>query len=180
MTTSQHDEIRNFVSFGPDDAAALMGLADMVQTRGAAITDHFYEVLGANATTAPIIAGRVDALKKTHRAWLEALVRGGCDDAWFTMQAHVGQVHVRVGVPPMHVELTFSLLRKLLVDAIHESIGDTARAAAASTAVVKAVDMALATINLAYAEERLNRLCGFTGFSRKLIENCISKAARTS
>ncbi len=38
------------------------------------------------------------------------------------------------------------------------------------------LDIDLMVINFAYAAERIDRLCNFTGMSKKLIERCIEKS----
>ncbi|MFO0744973.1 MAG: protoglobin domain-containing protein [Myxococcota bacterium] len=176
MSKALYSEMKSFIGFDAEDEANLTALQGVIAKHGARITDAFYATLEANETTAALIAGRVDRLKATHARWMGAMVGGDYGDAWFEQQERVGNVHVQMGISPFHVELTFSLLRDNLIDAIARE--EPARAAALSRSAVKALDMSLALINHAYAEERLNRLAGFTGFSRKLIETCINKKAK--
>ena len=44
--------------------------------------------------------------------------------------------------------------------------------------LVKVLDLDLMIINLAYGEERLERLSSFTGMSRKLLERCVTQAKK--
>ncbi|MCA9493343.1 MAG: hypothetical protein KC621_25605, partial [Myxococcales bacterium] len=62
--------------------------------------------------------------------------------------------------------------------AVFAEMEDRAQAIACSQALLKLLDLDLLIINLAYGEERLERLTAFTGFSRRLIENCINKAKK--
>ena len=178
MSNPLYDEIRAFIGFGPEDHANLKALAPVIEKRGAGVTSYFYAILGGNPTTAALIEGRVDRLKPTHSRWMGGLVAGDYGDTWFDAQVRIGQVHVAMGISPLHVELTFGILRDKLGEAVHEEIADAASAAAYSRSMVKALDISLALVNHAYAEERLHRLSNFTGFSRKLIENCINKTAK--
>lgn len=173
MSPEMFSEVKGFVGFGAADEGRLKELVPIIEKHGADVTRRFYDVLLANPTTAPIVDGRVDLLKGTHAQWMKNVVNGPWDDNWFQAQIRIGHVHVKQGVPPLHVELTFSLLREFVAEAIRTERGGDAVEHVSS--FVKILDMALAMVNLAYAEERLDRLSAFTGFSRKLIENCINK-----
>lgn len=178
MTHALYKEIETFLSFSPDDVSNLTALAPVMAKNGAAVTDHFYQVLGQNPTTAALIDGRVDQLKQTHTRWMKTLTTGSFDDAWYDAQVRIGHVHVAMGISPLHVELTFSLLRNELSKVVNNDVSDPTRAASLFRSLTKALDMSLALVNHAYAEERLNRLSAFTGFTRRLIENCINKKAK--
>lgn len=180
MTRTLFTEIQDFLSFGDDDRRLLLAMAPIIERHGADITAAFYAVLGRNPTTRALIEGRVDRLKATHQRWMSSLVSGDYGDAWSDSQIRIGNVHVMLGISPLHVELTFSLLRDNLLAAVRQEVADGATCLASQRALVKVLDMSLALVNHAYAEERLNRLSGFTGFSRKLIENCINKTARAA
>lgn len=180
MTTSQRFlEMKAFLAFDAADEANLRAAAASVAAHGRRVTDEFYATLQSHPATAPIIDGHVETLKRTHGRWMTSLVCDPIDDAWYEAQRRIGHVHVQRGIPPFYVELTFGLLREKLAAAIALDAGaDVARATAVSRSLVKALDMSLAIVNEAYAEERLDRLSAFTGFTRKLIENCINKTAK--
>jgi len=178
MSAALFQEIREFVAFSAVDEANLTTLKPVIEKHGAAITRRFYDVLGNNPTTSALIEGRVDRLKTTHSSWLTALVGGDWGEGWFEAQIRIGHVHVKLGISPLHVELTYSLLRSYIIEAIREEIDDAQVASDCARSVVKGLDMSLALVNHAYADERLNRLSGFTGFSRKLIENYINKSPK--
>ena len=178
MNSERYQEMKTFLSFDATDIANLAAVAEVVKKHGKRITDEFYETLGATPKTAAVIEGRIDKLKATHTKWMLALVTDDFGDAWFDYQRHIGQVHVREDIPPFFVELTFSLLRTKVAQAIAHEVTDAERACHLAQSVIKALDMALALVNEAYGEERLDRLTKFTGFSRKLIENCINRRPR--
>jgi heme-based aerotactic transducer len=173
-----YDEIRSFLGLSDADVENLAEVAPLVHEHGPGITDRFYQVLASNATTAAQIAGRVERLKRTHGEWMRSLVSGSIPDEWFDAQVRIGHVHVVVGVSPLHVELTYSLLRDAFTAMVLEHVSDRSRALSISQSLTKVLDISLALVNHAYAEERLRRLSAFTGFSRKLIENCIAQKPR--
>lgn len=166
--------MKEFIDFGDADIARLTSLGAVFQKRGAAITDGFYETLARYPATAKLIEGRVDALKATHHRYLAELFAGDYGEAYFQSRIRVGVVHVRIGLDPYFVEAVMSYLRTQGVLAIREELGQDSGSHVA--AYIKILDLDMLIINLAYGDERLNRLTRFTGMSRKLLETCIQRA----
>jgi len=168
-------ELKDFLSFGDEDAENLKALAPLFASHGAGLTDRFYEKLGEVPETAALIEGRVDALKRTHAVWMGELFSGDYGEEYFERRWKIGLTHVRVNVPPHYVEAVISFLRgeseKLLV----REIKDAELAAKRHASLLKILDIDLMVINLAYSAERVERLCNFTGMSKKLIERCIER-----
>lgn len=165
-------QLKEFIGFTADDAHNLRTLGPLFKQHGAAITDDFYTRLAANPDTAPLIAGRVDKLKQTHMRWMEDLFHGEYGDRYMEDRWHIGLVHVRVGIPPWWVEAVTSFLRSAGVGLISSTYPGP-EGAALCQSYLKILDMDLWLINLAYNDERLTRLCSFTGMSRKLMERCV-------
>lgn len=170
---SEFEAMKSFVDFNDADVANLKALAPLVESEGKAITDHFYETLGAVPETAKIIEGRVEALKSTHRRYMGEMVAGEYGESYFESRSKVGQVHVKMGIDPRFVEGVMSVIRTGILAALAESTGDAADLAAKAGSFIKLCDLDLAIINLAYNEERLDKFSEFTGMSRRLIENVI-------
>lgn len=169
------EQMKSFLEFGDGDAANLVRLAPVFEKHGPAITDQFYEILGRYPETARLLAGRVDALKTTHRRYLGELFAGDYGTTYFQNRMRVGQVHVKVGLDPYFVEAVMSFLRTAGLLAIRQELSDKAEADALTVSYLKILDFDLLIINLAYGEERLTRLTKFTGMSRKLLETCIAR-----
>ncbi len=169
-------DLKDFLGFGEEDAQNLKALAPIFATHGGALTDRFYEKLGTVPETAALVEGRVDALKKTHAVWMSELFSGDYGDAYFERRWKIGLTHVRVNVPPHYVEAVISFLRgeseKLLV----RELKDAGLVAERHASLLKILDIDLMVINLAYAAERVDRLCNFTGMSKKLIQRCIEQS----
>ena len=172
-----YDEAKSFVGFTTDDEANLVKLGPVFQERGPALTDAFYEKLLSVPETAKIIHGRVDALKQTHARWMEGLFAGDYGEEYFQSRLRIGLVHVRVGVLPRWCECVISVLRTGSHAILAETIQDNAELSRCYQSVVRILDLDLMIINLAYEDERLDRLSKFTGMSRKLLERCISRGA---
>ena len=127
-------------------------------------------------TTAALIEGRVDQLKATRAAWMGELFAGDYGEAYYNRRIRIGEAHVRIGLPPYFVEAVMNFIRTEGQLAIHAERPD--QAGPLTSSLLKILDLDLILINLAYAEERLNRVSAFTGMSRKLIENVINRAKK--
>lgn len=166
-------DLQRFVGFTDADAAALRALGPIFAVHGAALTDAFYARILGQPETAALVAGRLDQLKRTHMKWMAELFAGEYGAAYLNDRWRIGLAHVRVGVPPMWVEAVVSFLRTASLELIAREVEDEARRVACSQALIRLLDLDLAIINLAYGEDRLDRLSEFTGMSRKLIERCV-------
>lgn len=170
------DEMKRFYDFTDQDVANLGALAGAFAKHGGHITDSFYENLAKFPATLRLIEGRVDMLKATHGRWMNELFQGNYGEDYFNNRLRIGKAHVRIGLDPYYVEGVMSYLRSAGLMAIREEVSDGQRAAELTSSFLKILDIDLFIINLAYGEERLDRLAKFTGMSRKLLENCIRKS----
>lgn len=169
------EEMKAFLRFDDGDVANLRALRPLFDARGPAITDEFYARLGRVEETARLIEGRVDQLKGTHRRWMMELFDGDYGQSYYQNRLRIGQVHVKIGLGPWWVEGVMSFLRTAGGAAIAEAEPEASRCEALHGSLCKLLDLDLLVINMAYAEERLDRLTRFTGLSRRLIERCIIK-----
>ncbi|MDC0720334.1 protoglobin domain-containing protein [Nannocystis bainbridge] len=167
--------IQQFIGFDADDAARLRELAPLFAEHGSTLTDRFYAKLAADPEQSALIAGRVESLRQTHMRWLSELFAGDYGERYFDDRWRIGLAHVRVGVRPWWVEAVTSFLRSEGLALIEAHVADPERRAASARSLLKILDLDLMIINLAYADDRVDRLCRFTGMSRKLIERCIAQ-----
>lgn len=176
-TVDVFDEMKRFYGFTEGDAANLQAMAGLFAKHGGSITDGFYANMANFPATQRLIEGRVDTLKATHGRWMSELFHGTYGDAYFENRLRIGKAHVRIGLDPYYVEGVMSFLRCAGLMAIREEAPDAATAERWSNSLLRILDLDLFIINLAYGEERLDRLAKFTGMSRKLLENCIRRAS---
>lgn len=173
MHYERFEELKRSLKFDASDAANLQVLAPILSRYQQGITDYFYEILGQNQETAKLIAGRIDALKRTHGIWFQELFGGKYAEPYFESRWRIGMAHVRIGLSPHFVEMVMSIVRDKVLMALAKELPDSRELAAKYASVLKVLDLDLMVINLAYQEERLERLARFTGMKRVLIENVI-------
>ncbi len=173
-----YQEMAKLLEFSDADAANLVALAPVFEKHGEHITNHFYESLLAYPKTAAIIEGRVETLKGTHRRWMKELFAGEYGESFFNTHYRIGQVHVTHNINPEYVSAVTSVLRTYGRIAIFEELGNTEEAAQKADSLAKVLELGLLVINLAYADERVERITKVTGMSRKLIENLIKRGGK--
>jgi hemoglobin-like flavoprotein len=171
--TQMFAELKQFIGFTDADAANLRRLAPLFAEHGRAVTDAFYDRLTVHPDTSALIAGRVDRLKQTHARWLGELFAGDYGDAYLADRWRVGLTHVRAGIKPHWVDAVASILRAVGTELIARHVDDPDLRTASTQSYLRILDLDMMLIDLAYGEERLDRLSQFTGMSRKLIERCV-------
>ncbi|TNE91190.1 MAG: hypothetical protein EP330_05975 [Deltaproteobacteria bacterium] len=173
-----YNDMKEFIGFTAEDEVRLQALGPVFAKHGPGITDRFYDSLQAYPKTAKIVEGRVEALKSTHKQWMTELFAGEYGRPFFDRQYVIGQVHVVNNINPEFVEAVTSTLRTFGRLAVFEEMGSNDDAGLHSDSLAKILDLALMTINLAYADERIDRMSNVTGMSRRLIENLIKRGAK--
>ena len=181
-TSSQQafEAMAGFLGLGPADADRLTAFFPRIQGHLPGITDHFYALLGKEDQLAHFLEGKLDALKTTHLAWLEALFSGQYGAAFFERQLTVGKVHVRIALDSLWVDAVMNILRRDLLAAILETADSTEEALAVYGSLVKVMDLALMVINFAYNEHRLQLIHQVTGMPEALIERLIRVGVGTA
>ncbi|TQV62539.1 MAG: hypothetical protein FNT29_08095 [Halothiobacillaceae bacterium] len=141
-----------------DDQNVLASLAPALEPHLPAVADAFYALLLGDSQTAPYLDGRVDALKLTHQAWMKDIVSGKYDDAFMARQEKIGEVHVKVRVPPHFVASSMSHLRSALPSLIQQVEPDAARAGKAIKSLMQVLDLCHYLIDRKYSETLMDNL----------------------
>lgn len=166
------EDAKSMMDFTDKDAKRLREMGPIFAKHGPQITESFYAKLHTLPEASSIIQGREEALKSTHQSWMEGLFGGDYGSSYLENRMRIGLAHVRVNIPQYWVEYVMSILRVKCLEALQSEGGELVER---YSSLVKILDLDLLIINIAYAEERLDRLTNFTGMSRKLLERCIEK-----
>ncbi len=168
ITKQNFDKAKAFSRFEELYAPILPGLKNAIMEHQAEITDAFYDELSKDDVAAKTIAGRVDQLKASHKAWIEELFDGDYGDAYFERRYKIGEVHVKAKIEPYYVEVVTSFLRRAFAEKLAPEGSQAVQAALAI------LDLDAMIIIGAYHEDRMRRMSEVTGMNRNLLENLMS------
>lgn len=169
------DEAKLLSGLTAEDEATLRDLAGLIVPALDGVTDRFYTVLGNVPRTATFIEGRVEVLKKTHRAWLETLFTRNLDADYAQWMYQIGLVHVRVNLPVEFMTSGMSLVLRELLALVGGSSMDTEAKTRANAAIGSVCGFSQLVMQKSYDSGKLagevERVLKITGISRKLFDN---------
>ncbi len=102
MPAKVFHELKGFVRFGEVDERRLRALHPLAAPSFQAIAETFYARILDHEEASRVLQGGeslVGRLKVTLAAWLDTLLLGPWDDAYWEHRKRIGQVHVRIGMP---------------------------------------------------------------------------------
>ena len=171
---------RSFSALGEAESATLTGLAPLVVPRLDGVTDRFYERLQSIPEAAVFVEGRLDSLRRTHRAWLEKLFSGSYDAGYAAEMYRVGEAHVEVRLPLEFMAGATTLIMDALIEVLEDVCRDRDHLAESSRAVNAVLGYSLMIMQESYhatsLANQLTRFLRVTGMSRDLFNNLASSA----
>lgn len=162
MSSSNKDNnLETFFHIGglsQEDQDAMVRIAPAVLPYLPDMTNRFYDVLQNDPQTSPYIEGRLDMLKATHLAWMNDLFGGNYGEAFVQRQEKIGEVHVRVKVPPVFVAASMSFLRAAIPPIIAEHAPDHQEGVKAIASLLRLLDLCQYLIDRKYSEALMDNL----------------------
>jgi two-component system, NtrC family, sensor histidine kinase HydH len=153
------EELKRYVGFGPEDEAALRALHPVVSPHFRRISEVFYQrILEHEGARQSLIGGEssVGHLKITLQAWMDKLLTGPWDEAYFEQRARIGRLHVRIALPQHYMFAAMNVMRQELTEIIEEHWkGDAQQLHAARRAKGRILDLELAIMLHTYKEDYL-------------------------
>ncbi len=168
--------------FDAEDEQILLSDGHKLLPHLSKVTDQFYTELQQIPAAAPFLEGRVEALKATHKAWLESVFTGPYDAHFAARMHHVGEVHVRVKLPVEFMSSGTLLIKKHLVPILTQVYSDDALKLGQMMKAVNAVTgFCLIIMQESYQSsllaQELDKFMAITGISRALFNNLASAYA---
>ncbi len=142
------------------DAAQLLKVRPLVDTQLDALVDHFYELQTANPEVALLI-GDSDTLRRLRSAqhsYILDLFSGVYDVEYVNSRLRIGMIHKRIGVEPRLYLSAISMLRRMLVDVVRESIKDEKERAATIDALQKLIMFDISLVVDTYIRSMLSEI----------------------
>jgi len=159
MTESVVDEMIRYVRLDAEDRSLVHALLPVVEPHFESIAVDFYERIREHEEAHAVFIDEAQ-VRRLHRsliAWFGGLFGGDYGSEHFARTAHVGWVHVRIGLPQRYMQAAMTLIRARLVEAVQAALAP-AEAGPAVRALDKLVDLELAVMVDAYRDHYVRRL----------------------
>lgn len=159
MAETLFEELKRYVGFGPEDERALIGLHAVAKPHFQHIAKVFYDrILEHEGARAALEGGesKVGHLKGTLEIWMDQLLSGPWDEAYYELRCRIGRMHVRISLPQHYMFGAMNVLRQELNGLIDDHFGDRPETLRAMrVALGKILDLELATMLETYREDLL-------------------------
>jgi signal transduction histidine kinase len=159
MAETVFEELKRYVRFGEGDERALRALHQVAAQSFEAIAVVFYDRILSHEEARKVLVGgesRVGHLKITLVAWLETLLTGPWDEAYWQRRYAIGRVHVRIGLPQHYMFGAMNVVRaelgRIAWTRFHE---DPDELEAVRAALGKVLDLELAIMLHTYRDDLL-------------------------
>ncbi len=159
MAETVLEELKRYMRFGPADERALRSLHVAAAPRFEAIADAFYQRILSHDEARAVLTGgesRIGHLKVTLRAWLDTLLSGPWDEAYWERRHNIGRVHVRIGLPQHYMFGAMNVIRVELAAVAYETFHrHPEELQAVRNALGKVLDLELAVMLDTYRDDLL-------------------------
>ncbi len=157
MELTFFQSLKQYVGFTDASSAALRELHPKAEPRFVAIVDDFYQAIEAHPEASAAITGgraQIERLKQTLIRWLDLLLLGPHDEAYYELRARIGRMHVRISLPQGFMFTAMNRIRIHLLDVVRvELAGDAAATGRIATALNQILDLELAIMLETYRED---------------------------
>ena len=148
-------ELFDYVGFDEEDARWLVRMGPVVRPSFPKIVDEFYRTIDDNVGARAVFTGGPAQRARLHgsmHAWLEGIVSGVYDDAYFEQRARIGRMHVRIDLDQRYMMAAMNVIRRGLHEALREAGWSREDAVRGHDAIDKICDIELAVMLETYRE----------------------------
>jgi signal transduction histidine kinase len=150
------EDLKLYVGFTEASSAALRELHPFARPFFVPIVDDFYAAIKERPGARGAITGgdaQIQRLKSTLCAWLDTLLLGPHDEAYYAMRARIGSMHVRIDLPQQYMFAAMNRIRVRLQDVIWSHVPDRDAARRMARALEQILDLELAIMLETYRED---------------------------
>jgi two-component system, NtrC family, sensor histidine kinase HydH len=159
MVETLLDELKRYGAFGPEDEQALRALHGIAEPEFQRISDVFYDrILAHEEARKALVRGEtsVGQLRHSLVAWMDKLLTGPWDEAYFEVRAKIGRKHVDIALPQHYMFGAMNVLRQELNGLVDRAYRHSLEElGAARLALGKILDLELAIMLHTYREDLL-------------------------
>ncbi|ATB48528.1 sensor histidine kinase [Corallococcus macrosporus] len=159
MAETLFEELKRYVGFSSADEQALVALHATAKPHFPRIARVFYDRILEHEGARQALEGgesQVGHLRGTLQGWMDQLLRGPWDEAYYALRCRIGRMHVRIALPQHYMFGAMNVLRQEfngLIDAAYLEQPDALRDA--RKALGKILDLELAIMLHTYREDLL-------------------------
>ncbi|WP_432697571.1 protoglobin domain-containing protein [Marinobacterium sp. YM272] len=170
---------KQYSGFDADDEQLLVAEGAKLLPYLSQVTEQFYAELQQIPAARPFLEGRLNALKATHKAWLDSVFTGPYNSDFAAYMHHVGDVHVKVRLPVEFMTSGTLLIQKHLIPVLADLYaGDPVMMGRMMKAVSAVTGFCLIIMQESYQTSllarELEKFMAITGISRALFNNLAS------
>jgi signal transduction histidine kinase len=159
MAETLFEELKRYVGFSQEDEQALRSLHTVVRAHFSRIAEVFYaRILEHEGARTALEGGesQVGHLKGALHVWMDQLLRGPWDEAYFDLRCRIGRMHVRIALPQHYMFGAMNVLRQEFNTLIDEHYRERHKELAmVRQALSKILDLELAIMLHTYREDLL-------------------------
>ena len=150
---SRFEELKRYVRFDAEDARALREFRPHAAPQFVRIAREFYERIREHEEAHAVFTGeaQIERLQRSMVTWMERILSGTYDEAYYEETRKIGRVHVRVGLPQRYMFTAMALLRVSLEVVAQDTLG--ANAAKVRFAISRILDLELAVMVESYRDD---------------------------
>ncbi len=156
MSVTFFESIKSYIGFTDESSAALRQLHPIAQPFFVPIVDDFYAAIEAHPEASAAITGgqaQIERLKQTLIRWIDKMLLGPHDEAYYELRARIGRVHVRIALPQQYMFTAMDRIRVRTLDVVRTKIADPAATQRIATALNQIIDLELAIMLETYRED---------------------------
>jgi signal transduction histidine kinase len=160
MTPTFFDNLKAYIGFTDQSSAALRDLHPLAEPFFEPIVDDFYDAIDAHPGASAAITGgpaQIARLKGTLMQWIDKLLRGPHDEAYYELRARIGRMHVRIALPQQYMFTAMDRIRVHLLEVVQDHVTEPATARRMATAVNQICDLELAIMLETYREDLVQK-----------------------
>jgi len=159
MAETLFEELKRYVSWSEVDERALRALHPIAQPRFPEIARVFYDTILAHDEARKSLTGgetQVGHLRVTLQRWMDELLRGPWDEAYYANRERIGRYHVRISLPQHYMFGAMNVVRREMNAIIDAHWLDAPEELATTRAAMgRILDLELAIMLHTYREDLL-------------------------
>ncbi|MDH3202219.1 MAG: protoglobin domain-containing protein [Myxococcales bacterium] len=147
--------LRGYVGFDAESAQTLQSLGPTLRPHFTRIVEEFYDAILGDPVAKAVLRdeAQIERLRVSLHEWLDRLVTGPYDEAYFEKRARIGRMHVKVGLDQRYMLGAMNLIRVGLHRAIVESAENPLGAFEKHNSIDQICDIELAIMLETYRED---------------------------